>query len=104
MRYPEIRTLNGKQVGETQMNIDNKTQINTNNRKGQSSLEMTVALIAVFVLCFGSVNMFIWLNERMVLRQEGYEATRVAAASDNPGIEVDESGYPQLDIFGENTD
>lgn len=85
------------------MNTDNKTQINTNKRKGQASLELTVALIAIFVLCFGSVKIFTWLNERMVLRQEGYEATRVAAGSDSPGTEVDESGYPQLDIFGENT-
>ncbi len=70
------------------------------SRNGQSTLELTVALVAVFILLLGTVKIFVWVNEQMVLRQEDYEATRVAAASDNPGIEVDESGYPKLDIFG----
>lgn len=82
---PKTGLNNGKQTG-----------------KGQSSLELTVALIAAFILLLGTVKLFVWVNERMVLRQEDYEATRVAAASDNPGVEVDESAYPLLDIFGEN--
>lgn len=69
---------------------------------GQSTLELTVAMIAVFILLLASVKLFVWVNERLVLRQEDYEATRVAAASNNPGVQVDESGYPLLDIFGES--
>jgi len=71
-------------------------------RKAQSTLELTVAMIAVFILLLASVKTFVWVNQRMVLRQEDYEGTRVAAASNNPGVQVDESDYPLLDIFGEN--
>ena len=69
--------------------------------KAQSTLEITVALVAVFILLLGSTKVFVWVNEQMVLRQEGYESTRVAAGSTNPGVQVDESGYPLLNIFGE---
>lgn len=71
-------------------------------KRGQSTLELTVAMIAVFILLLASVKTFVWVNQRMVLRQEDFEATRVTAASNNPGVQVDESGYPLLDIFGES--
>ncbi|MBU3934116.1 hypothetical protein KKD20_06880 [Patescibacteria group bacterium] len=70
--------------------------------KAQSTLEITVALIAVFILFLGSVKIFVWVNERMVLRQEAYEKTRVSAGSSNFEVQVDESDFPKLDIFGEN--
>jgi len=82
------------------MNRNNKTKIKQDKRNGQSTLEVTVALVAAFILLFGAVKVFVWVNERMVLRQEQYEATRVEAASDSPGLELDESNFPRLDIFG----
>ncbi len=71
-------------------------------KKGQSSLEMAIAFVAVFILLLGSARIFVWLNQRMVTRQEAYEQTRIAAASNQPGRAVDESALPALDIFGEN--
>ena len=70
--------------------------------KAQSTLEITVALVAVFILLLGSTKILVWLNERMVLRQEAYESSRVAAGKAAPGVEVqvNESAFPELDIFG----
>lgn len=93
--------------------------------KSQSTLELTVALIAVFILLLGAIRLFIWLNERMVLRQEAFEATRVPRDDVTviPGyylyggawippeyyigekyLDVDESALPPLDILGEGED
>ena len=84
--YPRTKPMNGKRLF----------------KRGQSTLELTVAMIAVFILLLSSVKIFVWVNQRMVLRQEDFEQSRVAAASNNPGVQVDESGYPLLDIFGES--
>lgn len=86
---------------------------------GQASLELTVALILVMLLLVGSIKVFVWLNERMVMRQLDFERTRVAAGSTPPAsvsytyldnaspealaisgeVMVDESAYPALNIF-----
>ena len=50
-------------------------------RGGQSSLEMTLALIGALVLLFGSLRVFFWVGERMVQRQRQYEQSRARAAS-----------------------
>ena len=71
----------------------------------QATIEVTLAFVCVLILLFASVKIFIWMAERMVQRQEDYEATRIQAASINtgePGVYVNESNYPKLDIFGEN--
>lgn len=47
-------------------------------RSGQASLEMTVALVGAILLLFGSLKVFLWLNERLVTRHQNYEATRVS--------------------------
>ena len=80
---------------------EDRRQTHTDKRKAQSTLEFTVALIAVVILLLGSVKIFVWMNERMVLRQEAYEDSRVPAGSDEPGVQVDETDFPALDIFGE---
>jgi hypothetical protein len=79
--------------------------------RGQSSLEMSAALILVLILLVGAVKLFLWLNASLVYRQSDYEKSRVAAGStpltgvsltsqsDTKGVEVDESAYPKLDIF-----
>ena len=51
------------------------------SRRGQASLEMTLALIGALLLLFGSLKVFLWVNERMVSRQLSYEATRTAAGN-----------------------
>jgi len=60
-----------------------------------------VALIAAFILLLGTVKLFVWLNERMVLRQEAYESTRVKAGSSSSTILVKEADLPELSIFGD---
>jgi len=52
-------------------------------RDGQASLEMTLAMIGALLLLFGALKVFIWINRRIVLRQQRYEATRVVAGSSN---------------------
>lgn len=66
---------------------------------GQVSLEIALSLICVFLLLGGSLAIFLWANNRFILRQEDYEKTRVEAGSNEPGKEIDESKYPKLDIF-----
>jgi len=72
--------------------------------KAQVSLEMAIALIGVMVILFASINVFVWLNKRLVMRQRDYENTRVAAGnapmqSTANEIQVDESGYSKLYMF-----
>lgn len=84
---------------------------------GQSTLELTVALILVSMLMLASVKIFLWFSERMVLRQELYEVNRVAAGNmeqddsaklsdadlldrdKTKGYAIDESTLPPLNIF-----
>jgi len=49
--------------------------------RGQSSLEMTAALIMVLLLLVAAVRIFAWLNRRIIWRQRDYEATRIQAGS-----------------------
>jgi Flp pilus assembly protein TadG len=53
-------------------------------RRGQATVEMTVAMLGALILIFGSFKVFLWLNERYVRRQRAYEATRTQAASTGP--------------------
>ncbi len=42
---------------------------------------MAVALVGAFILLFGSLKVFLWVNERIIRRQVdpgGYEDTRVS--------------------------
>ncbi len=48
---------------------------------GQTSLEMTVALVMVMMLLLASVKIFLWLNQRIVIQQVDYENTRVQAGN-----------------------
>ena len=72
--------------------------------KAQVSLELSIALISVLILLLGSLNVFVWVNQRLVWRQRDYEDTRVKAGSTTldstlEEIQVDESAYPKLDAF-----
>ncbi len=85
--------------------------------RGQSSLEMTAALIMVLLMLVAAVRIFAWLNRRIIYRQEDYEASRIAAGSMPHqtvsfaegrvtagdtilgGVEVDESPRPKIHLF-----
>ena len=112
----DMRTQMGADV-KAQISTDMVTQINSGIcanlrgknlrksafKKAQASIEVTLAFICFMILLFGSVKIFIWLNERMVLRQEDFEASRVEAGNigvGDPGVYINESNYPKLDIFG----
>ncbi len=71
-------------------------------RSGQASLEMTVAMLCLMTLLFGSVKVFLWLVERVATRQVDYSNTRVEAGScDDPcaGIWNDKASKLKLKIF-----
>lgn len=73
------------------------------NNSAQASIEVTLSLICVFLLLFGSFKIFVWMNKRMISRHNDYQVDRVDAASTqtNSGnsFQVDESGYKPLNIF-----
>ncbi|MFA5144933.1 MAG: hypothetical protein WC723_02890 [Candidatus Omnitrophota bacterium] len=71
-------------------------------KKAQVTLELATALICIFLLLLASVKLGTWLIGRMVVRQEDYETSRVAAGSTNIGEAVDESDttrYKNLHFF-----
>ncbi|MBI4322870.1 MAG: hypothetical protein HY596_01195 [Candidatus Omnitrophica bacterium] len=61
---------------------------------------MTVALIGALLLLFGSLKVFLWINERLVKRQVSYEDTRVAAGSQD-SLKLWEEPTEPLKIFNE---
>jgi hypothetical protein len=64
---------------------------------------MTIALIGMLTLLYGSLKVFIWACESVRERQQGYERTRVRAGSSTSGQYVDfESGTTRLDFFEES--
>lgn len=68
------------------------------DHEGQASLEMTAAVIGALLLLVGCLQVFVWINQRMVARQQSYEATRLPAASTAPGTRWDEPSE-RLEIF-----
>ena len=50
------------------------------NRRGQApAIESTIAFIAGLMLLFGGLKVCLWLTQRLVRRQQGYDCTRVTA-------------------------
>jgi uncharacterized protein (UPF0333 family) len=58
--------------------------------KAQVSLELSAAIVALLILVVGSLNLFIWLNKRIMLRQRDYESSRPLAAS---AVDQSKQGY-----------
>lgn len=77
-------------------------------QRGQASLEMVLSLICVLVLLLGSVKVFIWANEHLLLRHQDYEKTRVKTADTEASYyknyESEDLKNHKLDIFGVNAD
>ena len=68
--------------------------------RAQASMEMTVAMICAMLLMLGCFKMWLWMNERLIARQQEYNATRVAAASNvNPGGWDDSASNTPLKII-----
>ncbi len=85
--------------------------------RGQSSLEMTAAMIMVLLMLVAAVRIFTWLNRRIIYRQADYEATRIQAgsmphedvtftegnvsATDTilGGVEINESARSEINLF-----
>ncbi len=63
---------------------------------GQVSLEVSIALIGVFILGVASVKICSWFAGQLAFRQESYESTRTTASL------YDDAGYPTLSILGGN--
>lgn len=61
---------------------------------------MTVALVGALLLLFGSLKVFLWINERLVERQVNYEKTRVSAGSQD-SLKLWEEPDKPLKIFKE---
>jgi len=68
-------------------------------QRGQASLETTLAMLGALLLLLGSVKVYLWVNERLISRQQAYEATRVAAGSTQPGVFDNSASQLRLDVF-----
>lgn len=79
--------------------------------RGQASLEMTLAMTGALLLLFGSFKVFLWTNERLIMRQTAYEqgepgtgkGGRVDAGSAPPeaGVVMWQASSQPLRIFNE---
>lgn len=67
-------------------------------RIGQASLELTLAMIGALILLFGSLKVFLWVNERIIARQIAYERSRVAAGTEASVVQWSEP-EKRLEIF-----
>ena len=68
--------------------------------RAQASLEMTVALMGAILLLFGSLKVFLWMTERLVIRHQHYEDTRESAAS-TTNMTMPAEPAQRLEIFSE---
>ena len=68
------------------------------SRCAQASLETTVALSCSLLLLFGSFKVFVWLNERLITRQQYYASTRSVAGQSATKIWVDPTRAPTRSV------
>jgi hypothetical protein len=65
-----------------------------------------LAIVCIFILLLGSLKIFLWVNQRLVLRQEDYESNseygrvKAGSSSGEVGLRESSSPYPKLNIFG----
>lgn len=72
--------------------------------RAQASMEMTVAMICAMLLMLGCFKMWMWMNQRLIARQQAYDASRVAAGSDiNPGGWTDTASSVPLNLVSPET-
>ncbi|MDD4907721.1 MAG: hypothetical protein PHJ00_01505 [Candidatus Omnitrophica bacterium] len=63
--------------------MDNSSVIK--GKKAQVTLETALVFVALIMLLYGSVNIWLWFNRNLAERQPPYNQTRVTAGSSNPG-------------------
>ena len=73
---------------ESKLIPESKIQNLPCSARAQASLEMTLAMTGALLLLLGSFKVWLWINERLVRRQQYYNCTRVAAGSSASGIMV----------------
>ena len=66
--------------------------------KGQASIEMALAFVGTLLLLFGTLRVFMWMNSRILTREQDYDNTRVDAGSSLTYVDWNESRQP-LRIF-----
>lgn len=49
------------------------------NKRGQGTLEITIILVTMVCLLYGVINIWMWGNKQIVMRQVAYNNTRVIA-------------------------
>ncbi len=59
--------------------LDFRSKIQNSRRAAQASLELTLAMMGAILLLFGSLKVFLWVNERIISRQREYECRRLEA-------------------------
>ncbi len=52
------------------------TATSNHGTRAQSTIELTAAILACIVLLGGVVDIFMWMNKNIVVRQERFQATR----------------------------
>ena len=50
-------------------------------RRGQASIEITVAFVGALIIFFVSLKIFVWLAERLIVRHQRYENITVDLGS-----------------------
>ena len=85
--------------------------------RGQASMELTVAFAGALLLLFASVKIFLWVQDRLITRQQKYDCTRASAVVNDTswywnypytaywptpyaGTQTDPTTAMPLDIFG----
>lgn len=72
------------------------------NNKAQVTVEVALVFVAIIMLLFGVLNIWLNFNQNLVERQPPYNATRVEAGSSNPGVwpVSQQTSLTEEDVFG----
>ena len=95
-RFADRKNRNVPIVSSLRLKNRNVHFFSRTARRSQASLEMTLAIIGLLLLLFGSFKLLLWMSERMIRRQQDYDTSRAAAANGaNPTYEPTQ----RLDFF-----
>jgi len=71
-----------------------------NKTRGQVSLEIGFALFCILLILYGTWNVFLWVNRRIIVRQARYDLSRTSAGKiTSAEVQVSVADLPRLDIF-----
>lgn len=97
----EFRSLRVQEFGSPGIinSINSKTPKLYKLKRGQTSIEMSIAVMCFIVLIFGILQVFSWVNSSLVTRQVDYERETVTVSQSYSYQAASEPG--RLNIFGE---